>query len=50
MTKIDITSGLTELTDFCKRAADATSRLASVREHNLAERPSSAINWCITRL
>src|SRR5215470_1372063 len=36
MTKIDITSGLTELVDFCKRAADATSRLASVREQDVS--------------
>ena len=36
MMKIDMTSGLTELADFCKRAAAATSRLASVRDQDVS--------------
>ena len=36
MTKIDMTSSLTELADFCKRAAAATSRLASIREQDVS--------------
>ena len=42
MMKIDMTSGLTELADFCKRAAAATSRLASVRDHGRLDRTDAS--------